>query len=573
MTENLNAYINASNAKKTFGLSLYGSSEKVSGKLAELDFIDIFTNYGIIGFIVLTIYLFLILIIIIIKFLKDFKNNILDDEVCSNCLSFSIAILISLTAGHVLGAPAVSTILSLTMVYLIKKFNLFKDNKLIDIILILISAFYLLLAITYLCIPYNNSIVKINIINNDITIENNVKLVESKEITYNNIKDKLFYYVPTDNKRFKIIYVKRIFENNDEINFLTFNNEEDKNILVQMTILNDYSKYEETANGLLIESDQNILISNSYHYNNITNNVKKFNKNAAKNLLKEQIDFSRNNGQVRKNINIKSNTSVDSYIIVSNNDLINKNEIIPWLSYNGTYERKTDSIYTKTLDNINLDYSLEYFNNLLIKNYLITLNKYSNNQNNIWYKDYEIDNESNVSHNDIYLDFGLNYDIYSNLELFNIKTSSIYENISNILLKELDAGNYIETKNGIIFNKYIEPTFNNQIAILNILLKDYNNNKRYRIKNLINNLLSELENDNWVFNDNIHEYLTEEKTYQGEIKDFNIISDLISLNENLHNVYIYNSKIDNYINILYLKFKDNISGDILTKLKNYGYIS
>ena len=48
---------------------------------------------------------------------------------------------------------------------------------------------------------------------------------------------------------------------------------------------------------------------------------------------------------------------------------------------------------------------------------------------------------------------------------------------------------------------------------------------------------------------------------------------LITLNNNLHNIGIKNPKIDNYINILYLKFKNQVSGEVLSNLKNNGYIS
>ena len=88
-------------------------------------------------------------------------------------------------------------------------------------------------------------------------------------------------------------------------------------------------------------------------------------------------------------------------------------------------------------------------------------------------------------------------------------------------------------------------------------------------------MLKELENDKWLTKNGIHEYLKDNDEYVGEIKDYNIIKDLLNLKENLLNssLNVNYNQIDEYINRLYLKFKDDITGEILTELKNNGYIS
>ena len=72
MLQNFQHFQTSSLAKKIFGLSLWGISDKNIGKLSELDFIDILINYGIIGFLVLGLYLIILLVIFFIKFFAKF---------------------------------------------------------------------------------------------------------------------------------------------------------------------------------------------------------------------------------------------------------------------------------------------------------------------------------------------------------------------------------------------------------------------------------------------------------------------------------------------------------------------
>ena len=301
MTKNLNAYKNSSLTKKIIGLSFYGDANSEAGKLAELDFADILVNYGIVGFLILTLYLIIITISVLIKFLKKFKENIMDDQLCATYLGFLIAFLIALTAGHTLGAPAVSTILSLITVYLIKKYNLLKIHQLGNTILIIVSSLYVIFTISYLVLPMENKIININVTDN-ISFENDIKLVESEKIKYNGIEDELNFY---GNSHFKIILVKRTIDEDNKILFLTFINNLDKNVLVNMEFNNTYDSYQMGLNNLILFSDKKMLISDSYHYNNINNDIKQFNKNIVKNLLLEQQDYKEINHKIKKSFNIK----------------------------------------------------------------------------------------------------------------------------------------------------------------------------------------------------------------------------------------------------------------------------
>ena len=554
MVKNLNAYKNSSTTKKIIGLSLYGESSKEFGKLVELDFIDILVNYGIAGFLVLAIALIFIIFIVFFKFLRKFKENIQDDELCSTYLSFIIAFLIALTAGHTLGAPAVSSLLALVITYLVKKYHLLKTFKLGNVILIVISSLYIVFAISYLLLPLKSKSINININvnNNKLSFANGVKLVEEEKISFNGIEDRLFYYTLNDYSHFKIIFVQRLLSTGDSLMFLTFTNEEDKNMLVNISFNDEFNNYTPVNNGLSLENEKNILLSNSYHYNNGSDEVTTFNPYVVKNFLKEEFDYHKTGNKIKKSFNIKTNTSVDTYLIVSDNQLINSDETIPYLTYNGFYT-KINNYYLRDFINLKLDYQENNLNEILQENYLMSLNNYTYNYHNFWYQDYELNEEVTINHKDIYLDLNYNYNLYKNVALFD---EEIYQNASNILLEEYSQNNYIKTNRGIVFN-LLETTFANQMGVLNILLDYYQNHRLASVKSLIDKLLNEFVNPEWLIGDkDIHAYVTSDLSYNGTIKDCHVINNLITLKENLHEVGINKKEIDNYINILSNKFND-----------------
>lgn len=88
-------------------------------KLIEIDYLDVFIHYGIIGFLVY----FLPVIYIIVNFVKNkTKKGIL---FWYNIIVFLIGVLISSIAGHVFSAPAVSIYLVLILYF---AYNVLKGN-------------------------------------------------------------------------------------------------------------------------------------------------------------------------------------------------------------------------------------------------------------------------------------------------------------------------------------------------------------------------------------------------------------------------------------------------------------
>lgn len=115
---NYSVYYNSSITDKLMGLG-WSNREKLNytyeRKLIEIDYLDIFIHYGIVGFIVY----FLPLIYLFIKVIKEkIKTNI---DFWYNLIIFLLGIAISSIAGHVLSAPAVSIYLVLIL-YLMSKY-------------------------------------------------------------------------------------------------------------------------------------------------------------------------------------------------------------------------------------------------------------------------------------------------------------------------------------------------------------------------------------------------------------------------------------------------------------------
>ena len=96
----------------------HGEGENESEKLIEIDFLDIFMGHGYIG----TLLYFTPIIIGIFKYLflyfRRFSKNIKNLEICVYLYSFFIGIGISITAGHLFTAPAVSIYLAIMMIFI-----------------------------------------------------------------------------------------------------------------------------------------------------------------------------------------------------------------------------------------------------------------------------------------------------------------------------------------------------------------------------------------------------------------------------------------------------------------------
>ena len=116
----VNIYVKSRKIDKLFGIG-FSNTNIVNNytieKNIEIDLLDYFFHYGIIGFVVMMLPLLYILIITIIKKRLFQKGNLL------LVISFVNGIGASLIAGHILNAPSVATILGIIIVLLLIEKN------------------------------------------------------------------------------------------------------------------------------------------------------------------------------------------------------------------------------------------------------------------------------------------------------------------------------------------------------------------------------------------------------------------------------------------------------------------
>jgi len=551
LQQNLNKFNNTILEKKLFGLTLGATENNVTGSnMSELDIIDILMYYGIVGAIIFLGYIFVFIIKLIIKFFKKFKNNIKDYELCSACLSLAISLMISFTAGHTLSAPAVSIFIAINMTYIFYKLNMFSTKKksipykavTIGVSILLVSSIVLIFST-----KKNYYELTINMEDNTLTFNKDVQKVEKQIIEYNDIKDTLYYYVINGYKNIDIIYVIRELSENENIQFITINNNEKINLNVNIEISKKIK--DSNKNTFYLKDGTQKVVSDSYIYNEKKVNVKKYNKNIAKHLENQNSDYSQMDNNLSKTISLASNTSSDFYIINTTKNIPLENIDLLWLSYSGIY-RKDKDIYYKNLETLDLNNKNKEIESILNKNYLMTLYRYTNYQNEIWYKDYQDLNSTSITTNNLYIDSSMNKNIYQSLETLNI-TNNGYKKFAEALKEEYKNKNYIETNNGIIFSNLMAPSLKNQISNVIILLKNYNKYADYEAKKIAIKLLNELSSSDWVKEENtFYEYITTDLKYTGKISGQDLKKDLLELEEILKEAKISNSEIKNYISLI-----------------------
>lgn len=118
LTKNFEKYKNSSLLEKIFGNGYLTTidGEIQANKLVEMDIFDIIFSHGIIGAILIFLPVIYMFILIIINIFKNLKKVIFDECIILTCYSILIAYGISLLAGHVLVAPAVSIFIVFNLV-------------------------------------------------------------------------------------------------------------------------------------------------------------------------------------------------------------------------------------------------------------------------------------------------------------------------------------------------------------------------------------------------------------------------------------------------------------------------
>lgn len=128
--KNLTRYLNSRTLEKICGNGYLVKENQVKeNKLVEIDFCDIFFAHGILGIIIILIPVVILLLKIFILIIKHFMKSINDDNIVLYCVSIALCLGISLLAGHVFTAPAVSLFPILLILNLNKYLEEFDEDK------------------------------------------------------------------------------------------------------------------------------------------------------------------------------------------------------------------------------------------------------------------------------------------------------------------------------------------------------------------------------------------------------------------------------------------------------------
>lgn len=130
LNQSFEIYRNSSTVDKFFGIG-FSNRESIGngwiGKLAEMDFFDILFRFGIIGFIIYMIPIFVVILKLAFNFLKTITKTTLEKIIY--VYATAIGIGVGFLVGHVFGSPAVSFYLAPISAFAL---SIFDKNKKIN---------------------------------------------------------------------------------------------------------------------------------------------------------------------------------------------------------------------------------------------------------------------------------------------------------------------------------------------------------------------------------------------------------------------------------------------------------
>ncbi len=350
--------------QKLFGMGYHSYLQGDSNykyNIVEIDYIDLFFCLGFLGVIIFVLPLF---VSIVYMAKKIFRERQLNEERQKSLILIVIALLLSFLAGHVLIAPSPCTYFIVLFSYLFGQ--LYQEEGKIKsikrpIVLTTILGIGVIGSLLFILFHRNDvNTFNVEISKNKISFNNNFKLVDKDVREAFGTKDYLYCYEYQGGKLlFQIIYVHRLFSNNDYANYITINNRTENEIHVNLSIdkyqgdiywfknderTREFSKTLGQDNlGLpisYIESkNKSVLIGKTFHYTTLTKTYDEKNISTFKNLIEEDSDFEVERSL--KNITVDGNTSIDTYFIHSPNKLFeDENSIRNYI----------DIVYTNSID-------------------------------------------------------------------------------------------------------------------------------------------------------------------------------------------------------------------------------
>ena len=123
-------YKKSSMVDKVIGIGYINnySTDQVSMKMVEMDFIDLFYRHGILGFLLYLLPVVILFYQILVKYRIERKKEKMNPKKVAYLFSLGFAILLSLITGHVILSPSVSIYVALILILLYNE--LYKESKL-----------------------------------------------------------------------------------------------------------------------------------------------------------------------------------------------------------------------------------------------------------------------------------------------------------------------------------------------------------------------------------------------------------------------------------------------------------
>ena len=544
--EEIKTLIKDSNLKeKIFGMPY---QDLKSSTIMNSSIIFIYFYVGIFGLIV-----YIITILYVSKGIFNKKENIDFDKMLIILYSMLSTILIT---------PFLYLYLAIFITQNVHVTEFNKTKKIVAFILLLL--FLIIVIIEYFAIrpslkKDNSSIVVININQNEKLINDDLNLLEYKQITENDIIENLYYYELKKDKE-PYAYITYVVREMDEgiLKFITIENKEEK-LQLEINITNDnlntikefqkyniereystlvgYDKLELPIGYYNDEMNNTYIIGQTFHYNLLISQYDKENKSTIYDLIKQENDFEKNS----KLIEMEPFTYADTYIISSSEKLLKDEKSI--MEYIDITNRNS-SWYTFYGNNYKIQYSIDPFTkegygkmlNKLIEEdiYEASIENESNifslisksaifslyhhtAQNNldggIWLTNYTstwLSKDYGIK--SYYIDTRYNETIgYFLLELYKLKEDNKY--LKSFLIYADFIVDLWKTESYLVNNNKILPdyfsskhsikthsSFNHQLALINYLFKAYEiiNDKKYynTAKDMLNEILG--FGDAWI---------------------------------------------------------------------------
>lgn len=400
--EGLNVFEQGTITEKIFGL---GSGKVKTGhkNTVEIDLFDILFNYGILGFTLYFGILFFGLYVVIKQMITLYIQGTSDFMFESAFSGIIIGFLIAFTAGHTMLAPAVSIYIAILLSFCFSKTNYLSTNKKKCSTLTKLYQFLtrhkkiiaIVLCLLLLCIvSYNINYTRLNgmmkltsegiyFYTQNSSNSKNYKLDNFVQKNGFDIEDKIYTYKHT-NDDVNLVFTRRLFDNGSIGNYITINNNSEKNIYFKLKlpkltpeytfnffdreIVKDYSTtvgYDKIALPIkyLENKNMSLLIGKSYNYKLVLKKYDEDNYSTYKNLISENNDLKENSFGLYKEIMVPPHTFIDTYYYEHNDKVFNSEE-----NYDGKKLKKIDKLIKSKIKYLkSIDYNISDFTIKLMK--------------------------------------------------------------------------------------------------------------------------------------------------------------------------------------------------------------